>query len=60
MVGGRGVRLHERSAVREAPLFVCVDLEEIGQAESLVRQASAIERDWLPRRVAHDVDRCRV
>ena len=47
MVGGRGVRLHERSAVREAPLFVCVDLEEIGQAESLVRQASAIEREWL-------------
>jgi len=48
MVGGRGVRLHERSAVHEAPLFVCVDLQEIGQAESLVRQASAIERDWLP------------
>jgi ATP-dependent helicase HrpB len=48
MVGGRGVRLHERSAVREAPLFVCVDLEEIGQAEAIVRQASAIERDWLP------------
>jgi ATP-dependent helicase HrpB len=48
MVGGRGVRLHERSAVRESPLFVCVDLEEIGHAESLVRQASAIEREWLP------------
>ena len=48
MVGGRGVRLHERSAVREAPLFVCVDLQELGQSESLVRQASAIERDWLP------------
>jgi ATP-dependent helicase HrpB len=48
MVGGRGVRLHEQSAVHEAELFVCVDLEELGQAESLVRQASAIERDWLP------------
>ena len=48
MVGGRGVRLDNRSTVREAPLFVCVDLEEVGQSESLVRQASAIERDWLP------------
>ena len=48
MVGGRGVRLHERSAVGDAPLFVCVDIEETGKAESLVRQASAIERDWLP------------
>ena len=47
MVGGRGVRLHERSAVRESPLFVCVDLQDVGQSESLVRQASAIERDWL-------------
>jgi ATP-dependent helicase HrpB len=48
MVGGRGVRLHEQSAVRESPLFVCVDLQEVGQSESVVRQASAIERDWLP------------
>ena len=48
MVGGRGVRLHERSAVGEAPLFVCVDLEETGRTESLVRQASAIESEWLP------------
>ncbi len=47
MVGGRGVRLDNRSAVRDAPLFVCVDLEEVGQSESVVRQASAIERDWL-------------
>ncbi len=47
MVGGRGVRLHERSAVREAALFVCVDLEERGGADALVRQASAIEREWL-------------
>jgi ATP-dependent helicase HrpB len=48
MVGGRGVRLDNRSTVSEAPLFVCVDLEEVGQSESLVRQASTIERDWLP------------
>jgi ATP-dependent helicase HrpB len=67
MVGGRGVRLHEQSAVREAELFVCVDLEELGQAESLVRQASAIERDWLPTEslttaivVEYDADRKRI
>ncbi len=67
MVGGRGVRLHEQSAVREAELFVCVDLEEIGQTESLVRQASAIERQWLPSEsltaavdVEYDADRKRI
>ena len=47
MVGGRGVRLHERSGVREAELFLCVDVDA-GAAESLVRIASAVERDWLP------------
>lgn len=46
MVGGRGVRLAPRSAVREAELFVCVEIDA-GQTESLVRQASAIQRDWL-------------
>ncbi len=48
MVGGRGVQLHPQSAVRDSPLFVCVDLEDVGKSESLVRQASAIEREWLP------------
>ena len=47
MVGGRGVRLAKSSAVTQAELFVCVDLEEIGSAEALVRQASAVERSWL-------------
>lgn len=47
MVGGRGVRLWEKSAVAEAELFVCVDVDAAG-TEALVRQASAIERDWLP------------
>ena len=52
MVGGRGVRLAEESAVREAELFVCVDLDagKRGErAEALVRLASAIEREWLPK-----------
>jgi ATP-dependent helicase HrpB len=52
LVGGRGVRLAEESAVREAELFVCVDLDagKRGErAEALVRLASAIEREWLPK-----------
>ncbi len=47
LVGGRGVRLWERSAVRNPDLFLCVDIEEQGGNEALVRQASAIERQWL-------------
>ncbi|MBY0552193.1 MAG: ATP-dependent helicase HrpB [Candidatus Obscuribacterales bacterium] len=48
MVGGRGVRLADESAVGTAELFVAVEVTDSGQAESLVRQASSIERDWLP------------
>lgn len=47
MVGGRGVRLAPSSGVRDAELFLCVDVDA-GRAESLVRQASAVQRDWLP------------
>ncbi len=47
MVGGRGVRVIESSAVRNAPLFLAVDVDR-GGSEALVRQASAVERDWLP------------
>src|SRR5262249_30996845 len=47
MVGGRGVRLAPSSGVTESELFVCVDVDA-GQTETLVRQASAIQRDWLP------------
>ena len=59
MLGGRGVRLSRASAVREAPLFVCVSLNETGKSESLVELASAVERDWLPEeslRVKVDVE----
>ncbi len=48
MVGGRGVRLADESAVARPDLFVCVDVEEVGKSEALVRQASVVERDWLP------------
>jgi ATP-dependent helicase HrpB len=47
MVGGRGVRMADSSAVRNAPLFLAVDVDR-GGAEALVRQASAVPREWLP------------
>ena len=46
-VGGRGVKLAPTSGVREPELFVCVDVDASG-ADSLVRQASGVERSWLP------------
>ncbi|HKI06141.1 MAG TPA: ATP-dependent helicase HrpB [Thermoanaerobaculia bacterium] len=51
MVGGRGVRLAEESAVLEAELFLCVDLDagrSGALSEALVRKASAVEPEWLP------------
>ena len=47
MVGGRGIRLADSSLVLEPELFLCVDTDA-GQGEILVRQASGIERSWLP------------
>src|SRR5262249_30762299 len=47
MVGGRGVRLAPTSGVTESELFLCVEVDA-GQTETLVRQASAVRRDWLP------------
>ena len=50
MVGGRGVRLAEESAVLDAELFLCVDLDAGRSgpfAEALVRKASAVEPEWL-------------
>ncbi len=58
MVGGRGVRLAPSSGVTEPEFFVCVEVDA-GQGEALVRQASAVERDWLPPalvRVATEVE----
>lgn len=48
MVGGTGVTLVPESVVRDAELFVAVDVEggERG-SEARVRLASAIERPWL-------------
>ncbi len=47
MVGGRGVRLGPQSGVRDAELFVGVDVDA-GEAESVVRLASVVRREWLP------------
>ncbi|MEO6193911.1 MAG: ATP-dependent helicase HrpB [Thermoanaerobaculia bacterium] len=50
MVGGRGVRLADDSAVLEAPLFLCVELDagrSGAPSEALVRKASEIEPEWL-------------
>lgn len=46
-VGGRGVRLAPTSGVSEPELFVCVDVDA-GGTDSFVRQASGVEREWLP------------
>ena len=47
MVGGRGIRLSDQSALdADAELFVCVDIDAV-EGEVLVRQASAVERRWL-------------
>ncbi len=50
MVGGRGVVLDESSVVREAELFVAVEVDAGPRrqlAEAKVRLASAVERRWL-------------
>ena len=47
MVGGRGVRLAEQVALADEELYLCIDLDAAG-GEAWVRQASAVERAWLP------------
>ena len=46
MIGGRGVRMGRESRVTEAELFCAVDVMA-GGAESLVRLASGVEREWV-------------
>lgn len=56
IVGGRGVHLAPSSAVLESPLFVCIDVDS-RSSEAWVRQASAIQRDWLrPERVVASIE----
>jgi len=48
MVGGTGIVLAPESVVREAELFVVVDVERTTGPEARVRAASAIDAAWLP------------
>lgn len=50
MVGGRGARLAEMSTVTESELFLGLEIDggERHHRDILIRQASAIEADWLP------------
>ena len=49
MVGGKGVRLSEISAVKDADLFVCVETHpgRSNSADALIQIASQIEMRWL-------------
>jgi ATP-dependent helicase HrpB len=50
LVGGRGVKLADESAVHDGELYVAVEIDagRAGErAEGLVRQASRVEREWL-------------
>ncbi len=47
LAGGQGLELARESRVREAELFVALDLEGGSGADALCRQASAVEFDWL-------------
>jgi ATP-dependent helicase HrpB len=47
LIGGRGVRLAEQVALGDEELYVSIDVDAAG-GEALVRQASAVERAWLP------------
>jgi ATP-dependent helicase HrpB len=46
MVGGRGVRLAEESAVLEPELFLALELSA-GPSEALVRLASEVDPSWI-------------
>jgi ATP-dependent helicase HrpB len=48
LIGGRGVRLASEVALGDEELYVAIDVDA-GSGEGLVRQASAVERSWLPR-----------
>lgn len=54
MVGGRGVRVGEESAVSLAELFACIDLDGASSAEARVRLASQVEPGDLPGELLSD------
>lgn len=46
MLGGKGLELARSSAVLGAELFLAIEVDA-GRGDALVRQASAVEREWL-------------
>jgi ATP-dependent helicase HrpB len=46
MVGGRGVRIDGSSRVRGEPLFLAVDINDVG-GEASARMVSAVKREWV-------------
>lgn len=50
MTGGTGVTLAPESIVREAELFVAVDLERSIGPDAVVRSACGVERAWVAQR----------
>lgn len=48
MVGGRGVKLADQSAVTGEEFFLAIDVEA-STGEATVRIAAGVEREWLPR-----------
>ncbi len=48
LVGGRGVKLADQSAVTGEELFLAIDVEA-STGEATVRLAAGVEREWLPR-----------
>ena len=57
MVGGRGVRLADESAVGSGELFIASELIDTGKSESLVLQASQIEKSWLnPAQITNSIE----
>lgn len=48
MVGGRGVKLSDRTLVKRSEFFIALNgFEESGEAETLINQASGINKDFL-------------
>ncbi|MCH9650557.1 MAG: ATP-dependent helicase HrpB [Deltaproteobacteria bacterium] len=50
MVGGKGILLARESAVQRESLFLCIEMgagRRGERSEALVRQASAVEAEWL-------------
>ncbi|HEX3600760.1 MAG TPA: ATP-dependent helicase HrpB [Lacipirellulaceae bacterium] len=50
LVGGRGVRIDSSSRVRGEPLFLAIDINDVG-GEARARVVSAVDRDWLPEEI---------